>query len=65
MSKCCICQYDYAPEECVFNSFKHNLRERRRAVQCQSDMIDQVSGWATAGIGQGYGEGYDLCKMSE
>jgi hypothetical protein len=23
-------------------------------------MIDQIGGWATAGIGQGYGEGYDI-----
>jgi hypothetical protein len=23
-------------------------------------MIDQIGGWATAGVGQGYGEGYAL-----
>jgi hypothetical protein len=23
-------------------------------------MIDQIGGWATAGVGQGYGEGYIL-----
>jgi hypothetical protein len=23
-------------------------------------MIDQIGGWSTAGVGQGYGEGYRL-----
>ena len=23
-------------------------------------MVDQIGGWATAGVGQGYGEGYNL-----
>ena len=35
-------------------------RDRLRAVQCPSDMIDQIGGWATAGVGQGYGEGHTL-----
>jgi len=26
-------------------------------------MIDQIGGWSTAGVGQGYGEGYHLEKM--
>jgi integrase len=48
------------PEGCVVHSFRHSLRDRLRAVQCPSDMIDQIGGWATAGVGQAYGEGYDL-----
>jgi len=24
-------------------------------VQCPSDMIDQIGGWTTAGVGQSYG----------
>jgi integrase len=48
------------PEGCVVHSFRHSLRDRLRAVQCPSDMIDQIGGWATAGVGQGYGEGYGL-----
>ena len=48
------------PEGCVIHSFRHSLRDRLRAVQCPSDMIDQVGGWATAGVGQGYGVGYSL-----
>ena len=48
------------PEGCVIHSFRHSMRDRLRAVQCPSDMIDQIGGWATAGVGQGYGEGYAL-----
>ena len=46
------------PEGCVIHSFRHSLRDRLREAQCPSDMIDQIGGWATAGIGQGYGKGY-------
>ena len=49
------------PEGCVIHSFRHSLRDRLRAVQCPSDMIDQIGGWSTAGVGQSYGEGY-CCK---
>jgi len=63
VSECRICQSDYVPKGCVINSFKHTLREWRRAVQCPSDMIDQIGGWATAGVGHAYGEGYGLDCM--
>ena len=36
------------------------MRDRLRAVECPSDVIDQIGGWATEGVGQGYGEGYSL-----
>ena len=51
------------PEGCVIHSFRHSLRDRLRAVQCPSDMIDQIGGWSTLGIGQGYGNGYDLMML--
>ena len=57
------------PEGCVIHSFRHSMRDRLRAVQCPSDMIDQIGGWTTAGVGQGYGEGHTLknamSKMEE
>ena len=53
------------PEGCVIHSFRHSLRDRLRAVQCPSDMIDQIGGWCTAGVGQAYGEGYSLEKKWE
>ena len=45
---------DYAADGCVIHSFRHSMRDRLRAVQCPSDMIDQIGGWASAGVGQGY-----------
>jgi len=46
--------------------FKITLTKLRvRAVQCPSDMIDQIGGWSTAGVGQSYGEGYSLNVSSE
>ena len=53
------------PKGCVIHSFRHSLRDRLRAVQCPSDMIDQIGGWSTAGVGQSYGEGYSLDASSE
>ncbi|MDC0649898.1 tyrosine-type recombinase/integrase [Alphaproteobacteria bacterium] len=48
------------PEGCVIHSFRHSLRDRLRAVQCPSDMIDQIGGWSTAVVGQSYGEEHSL-----
>ena len=42
------------------HSFRHSMRDRLRAVECPSDVIDQIGGWATEGVGQGCGEGYEL-----
>ena len=35
------------------------------AVQCPSDITDQIGGWTTGGVGQGYGSGYPLSVMQE
>ena len=48
------------PEGCVVHSFRHSLRDRLRAVECRADIIDQIGGRSTAGVGQGYGKGYPL-----
>ena len=42
------------------HSFRHSLRDRLRAIECPSDIADQLGGWATQGVGQGYGTGYEL-----
>jgi integrase len=55
---------DYVPEGCVIHSFRHSMRDRLRAVQCPSDMIDQIGGWSTAGVGQAYWKSYDLVKLT-
>ena len=48
------------PDGCVIHSFRHSLRDRLRAVECPSDIVDAIGGWKTAGVGHGYGEGYPL-----
>jgi len=34
------------------HSFRHFMRDRLRAVNCPSDMIDQVGGWSSSKIGE-------------
>ena len=51
------------PEGCVVHSFRHSLRDRLGAVQCPSDMVDQIGGWATAGVGQSHEQGYSIKVM--
>ena len=48
------------PNGCVIHSFRHSLRDRLRAVQCPSDIVDAIGGWSTSGVGQSYGSGYNL-----
>ena len=54
---------EYVPDGCVIHSFRHSMRDRLRAVQCPSDIIDQIGSWATAGLGQGYGRGFSLHSL--
>ena len=42
------------------HSFRHAFRDRLRNVGCPSDVIDQLGGWATGGVGTTYGDGYSL-----
>ena len=50
----------HAPEGCVVHSFRHSMRDRLRAIECPFDVIDQIGGWSTAGVGSGYGNGYTI-----
>ena len=50
----------HAPEGCVIHSFRHSMRDRLRAVQCPFDIVNQIGGWSTAGVGNAYGSGYGL-----
>ena len=43
--------------------FRHVMRDRLRAVNCPSEMIDQIGGWSSGKVGEGYGEGYSLEAM--
>jgi integrase len=48
------------PDGCVIHSFRHSMRDRLRAVECPSDIIDAIGGWQTSGVGQRYGTGQPL-----
>jgi len=41
------------------------MRDRLRAVQWPSDIIDQIGGWQTAGVGQGYGLEIEVAWLKE
>ncbi len=46
--------------EYVIHGFRHSFRDRLRAIECPSDIIDQLGGWSLRSVGQGYGKGYSL-----
>jgi len=50
----------HVPNGCVVHSFRHSMRDRLRAVECPAEIIDQLGGWTTSGVGQQYGEGFTL-----
>jgi hypothetical protein len=39
------------------------MRDRLRAVECPSDVIDQIGGWLTQGVGNAYGEGHTMAVL--
>jgi integrase len=49
----------------TMHSFRHSMRDRLRAVECPSDIIDQIGGWLTQGVGAAYGEGYSVCMLQK
>ena len=48
----------HVPSGCVFHSFRHSMRDRLRAVECPSEIIDQMGGWVQLGTGAKYGSGF-------
>ena len=55
----------YVPDGCTMHSFRHSMLDRLRAVQCPADITDQIGGWTTDGVGQGYGSGYPMSVLKE
>ena len=53
----------YVPAGCTMHSFRHSMRDRLREVDCPSEVIDQIGGWARSGVGDSYGDGYSISKM--
>ena len=56
---------DQLTDDYVMHSFRHSMRDRLRAVECPSDIVDSIGGWITAGVGQRYGEGYRLDVLNK
>jgi integrase len=50
----------HVPNGCSVHGFRHSMRDRLRAVNCPTEMIDQIGGWSKDTVGQGYGEGFGL-----
>ena len=46
------------------HSFRHSMRDRLRSIECPNDIVDQIGGWLTQGIGNSYGVGYPICIQS-
>ena len=42
------------------HGLRHSMRDRLRAVECPSELIDQICGWSNKSVGEEYGKGYDL-----
>jgi integrase len=36
---------------------RHTFRDRLRAIECPTDVIDQIGGWSRKGVGESYGRG--------
>ena len=53
----------YVKEGGVIHSFRHSLRDRLRNIECPSEIIDQIGGWQSYGVGVRYGQGYSLSVM--
>ena len=47
-------------EDYVIHGFRHGFRDRLRAVECPSEIIDQLGGWSLRSVGEGYGKGFEL-----
>jgi len=55
----------HVPNGCVVHSFRHSMRDRLRAVECPSEIIDQIGGWSRALVGEQYGYGYSVGDLQK
>ena len=39
-------------------SFRHSLNDSLRALNCPSEIIDEIGGLPKGSVGEGYGEGF-------
>jgi integrase len=53
----------HASRDVVVHSLRHAMRDRLRAVECPTDIIDQIGGWSRKGVGESYGRGYQVEQL--
>jgi len=53
-----------ADSDAVIHGLRHSFRDRLRAVEAPSEVIDQLGGWSLKTVGQGYGDGYNVEILS-
>ena len=49
----------------VIHGFRHSMRDRLRALECPSDIVDAIGGWSKKSVGESYGDGYPLYVLSK
>ena len=49
----------------VIHSLRHSFRDRLRAIQCPSELINELGGWSKSSVGESYGDGYPLSVKHE
>ena len=54
-----------ADSDAVIHGLRHSFRDRLRAVEAPSEVIDQLGGWSSKTVGQGYGDGYSVEILSK
>ena len=53
----------HVSKDIVVHSLRHAMRDRLRAVECPTDIIDQIGGWSRKGFGESYGRGYQVEQL--
>jgi len=53
----------YVEKGVVVHSFRHSIRDRLRAVECPTDVVDSIGGWSKGSIGENYGAGYPISVL--
>ena len=53
-----------AGKDAVIHGLRHSFRDRLRAVNTPTEVIDQLGGWSLKTVGQSYGDGYQLDVLS-
>ena len=50
-------------DDIAIHGFRHAFRDRLRAIDCPSEMVDQLGGWDSGKVGVNYGEGFKINQL--